>query len=179
MILVVLVNGLGAWPASYAVSSETSALRLRARSQGIGWFSYSLASGVMSFVLPYIYNPDSGDLRAQTGYVLSGSCIFGLVVAWFLVPELKDRSIVEIDQMFTLQLKTREFRGWKAEEEELPYPSETTEKLERPVRPRLDGRRTFTRTITLTEPAIPEEEPKLQGDTSANDEPSIPKDESK
>ncbi|KAH7075039.1 general substrate transporter [Paraphoma chrysanthemicola] len=115
MILVVLVNGLGAWPASYAVSSETSALRLRARSQGIGWFSYSLASAVVSFVLPYIYNPDAGNLRAKTGFVLAGSCALGFVGAWFLVPEMFNRSAAEIDSMFVLRLPTRAFKTWKPE----------------------------------------------------------------
>ncbi|EQL01872.1 alpha glucoside transporter [Ophiocordyceps sinensis CO18] len=39
MILVVVVAGLGVWPASYTVGSETSSLHLRARSQGVGWLT--------------------------------------------------------------------------------------------------------------------------------------------
>lgn len=41
-MIVVFAAGVGVWPASYAVASEASALRLRSKTQGIGWLSYGL-----------------------------------------------------------------------------------------------------------------------------------------
>lgn len=41
-MIVVFAAGIGVWPASYAVASEASALRLRSKTQGIGWISYGL-----------------------------------------------------------------------------------------------------------------------------------------
>lgn len=41
-MIVVFAAGVGVWPASYAVASEASALRLRSKTQGIGWLAYGL-----------------------------------------------------------------------------------------------------------------------------------------
>jgi len=117
MLSLALVNGLGSWPASYAVAGETSSLRLRARSQGIGWLFHSLALGAMAIVLPYIFNPDAGDLGAKTGFVYAGLCLLGTGLAWWLVPEMRGRSNVDIDRMFNLGLKTRDFKTWGLGEE--------------------------------------------------------------
>ena len=109
MMLVITICGLGAWPASFVVASETSALHLRAKAQGIGWFIAGLTSGIAGFVLPYIFNPDQGNLRAKTGFVYAGFCALGVVIAWFSVPEMKGRTHDEIDRLFELKTPTRRF----------------------------------------------------------------------
>jgi len=115
MILVTVTCGLSAWPASHVVCAETSALHLRGKAQGIAWFTVGVVSSLMGFVLPYIFNPDQGNLRAKTGFVFSGLCAVGAVVVWFWVPEMKGRTPAEIDRMFELGLKAGEFKAWKAE----------------------------------------------------------------
>lgn len=114
-MLVVIVNGVGSWPASYAVGGEASSLRLRARSQGIGWFTNSLGNGAMSLALPYIFNPDAGNLRAKLGFILSAFCLVGLAISWLMVPEMRHRSNAEIDRMFDIRLPTRKFKTWMPE----------------------------------------------------------------
>ncbi|KAK4213405.1 maltose permease [Rhypophila decipiens] len=113
MIAVITICGLGAWPCSFAVGAETSALDLRAKTQGIGWFTAGAASALFGFVLPYIFNPDQGDLRAKTGFVFTGLCVIGVVITYFYVPDMKDRTQAEIDHMFDLGLSARKFAAWK------------------------------------------------------------------
>lgn len=108
-----MTGGLGIWPASYAVTAETSSLQLRAKSQGIAWFSNGITSGIFSIILPYIYNPDEGNLGGKTGFVMAGFTIVAVVVTWLWVPEMKGRSHLEIDQMFELGLPTRAFKKWR------------------------------------------------------------------
>ncbi|KAK1994786.1 MFS general substrate transporter [Colletotrichum falcatum] len=125
MIVVVVVAGLGVWPASHAVGAETSALHLRSKAQGIGWFTAGANNAVFGFVLPYMFNPDKGNLKAKTGFVFAGLCALGLVVSFFLVPEMKGRTPAEIDRMFELGLPARQFRHWtnpsaRLEEKESP-----------------------------------------------------------
>ncbi|KAJ0415174.1 general substrate transporter [Aspergillus carlsbadensis] len=100
LMLVITICGLSTWPASYAFSAEASSLKLRAKTQGIGWLVHCVAVGVLSLVLPYIFNPDEGALRAKTGFVYTELCILGLVLTWLLVPEMKDCTPLEIDRMF-------------------------------------------------------------------------------
>lgn len=115
MILVITVCGLGCWPCSFAVGSEVSALELRAKAQGVGWFTAGAAASLFGFVLPYIFNPDQGNLRAKTGFVFAGLCALGAGVTFFYVPEMKGRAAAEIDGMFELGLEARAFKGWKGD----------------------------------------------------------------
>ncbi|RAH81212.1 MFS general substrate transporter [Aspergillus japonicus CBS 114.51] len=117
--LVVVFNGAGAWPATYAVGAETSSLRLRAKTQGLGWLVNCLATGVAGLVLPYAFNPDQGALGAKTGFLFSASSIVALVITWFLVPEMRNRTPTEIERMFGNHLPTKEFRKWSPEMDEV------------------------------------------------------------
>ena len=114
MILVVVICGMGAWPASYAVNGEASSLRLRAKTQGLGVLCYMLSNVVLSLVLPYIYNPDAGDLKGKTGFVYAGLCLFTWTLTWFMIPEMKGRTVLEIDAMFEAKLPCSEFKNWSS-----------------------------------------------------------------
>ncbi|KAL0943362.1 maltose permease (alpha glucoside transporter) [Colletotrichum truncatum] len=112
LIAVVIVAGLGVWPASHVVGAETSALHLRSKAQGIGWFTAGANNSIFGFVLPYIFNPDKGNLKAKTGFVYAGLCALGLVVSFLCIPEMKGRTPAEIDRMFESKLPARKFRHW-------------------------------------------------------------------
>ncbi|KAJ5833922.1 hypothetical protein N7474_002233 [Penicillium riverlandense] len=115
MMIVTIVCGLGIWPASHVVAAEASSLRLRAKTQGIGWFVSGITSGVFSIILPYFYNADQGDLKAKTGFVMAGFALLGVVGVWLFIPEMKGRSPMEIDRMFALRLPTRAFKHWASD----------------------------------------------------------------
>jgi hypothetical protein len=73
MLLVVVAAGVGAWrkwilwyvlvnvmlnvcaAASYAVAGETSSYRVRAKTQGLGWFMYGLGTMVFGLAMPYLF----------------------------------------------------------------------------------------------------------------------------
>jgi hypothetical protein len=110
-MLVITICGLSAWPASYAFGAEASSLHLRAKSQGLGWLVHCTTTGVLGLVLPYIFNPDEGALRAKTGFLYTGFSILGLVVTWVLVPEMKDCTPLEVDRIFETGGGTRGFSG--------------------------------------------------------------------
>lgn len=116
MMVIVVVCGLGCWPASYAIAGEASALSLRAKTQGIGVFVHNLFNIIFNLILPYIYNPDSGNLRAKTGFVYAGFCFIAFAGSYFLIPEMKGRSIVELDRMFEMKVPARGFRKWRDEQ---------------------------------------------------------------
>ncbi|KAJ5118299.1 Major facilitator superfamily domain general substrate transporter [Penicillium atrosanguineum] len=115
MMIVTMICGLGIWPASHVIAAETSSLQLRAKTQGIGWFVSGVAQGVFSISLPYIYNLDAGNLKAKTGFVMAGFAAIAIVATWIWVPEMKGRSPMEIDRMFSLSLKTRDFKNWRSD----------------------------------------------------------------
>ncbi|KAH6625883.1 general substrate transporter [Boeremia exigua] len=118
MMLTIVTAGVGVWPASFAIAAETSSLQLRARTQGLGWCVSAFGTTIVGLVLPYVFNPDEGNLRGKTGFTYFGSCLIGAAVSWYLIPEMKGRSVAEIDRMFELKLTARQFNGWKSESTE-------------------------------------------------------------
>ncbi|KAJ5330139.1 hypothetical protein N7452_010529 [Penicillium brevicompactum] len=115
LMLVVTISGLGSWPASQVVSTEASSLKLRSQTLAIGWFTAGVGTGVFAIILPYIYNPDEGNFRAKTGFVMMGIATVGFVLTWLIVPEMKDRTPMEIDRMFALRLPARRFKNWQSD----------------------------------------------------------------
>lgn len=110
-----MVSGLGSWPASHVIATETSSLQLRAKTQGIGWFTAGVGAGVFAIILPYIYNSDKGNLRAKTGFVMVGFVGVAITIVWLTIPEMKGRTPMEIDRMFALRLPTRGFKQWQSD----------------------------------------------------------------
>ena len=115
MTAIVVVCGVGVWPASHVVAAETSSLHLRAKTQGVGWFACGLTTAVFSITLPYIYNTDQGNLKAKTGFVMAGFTIVGFIGTYIALPEMKGRTPMQIDRMFDLKLPTRRFECWKSD----------------------------------------------------------------
>jgi SP family general alpha glucoside:H+ symporter-like MFS transporter len=113
MVGVLIVCGMGCWPASYAIVGETSSLKLRAATQGVAGVVGQVSSVLLGGVLPFIYNPDAGNMGAKTGFLYCALCAIGLAMLWFFLPEMKDRSAAELDQMFEMRLPTRKFEKWK------------------------------------------------------------------
>lgn len=115
MMAVIVVCGVGVWPASHVVAAETSSLQLRAKAQGIGWFACGLTTAVFSIILPYIYNADQGNLKAKTGFVMAGFTVVGFIGTYITLPEMKGRTPTQIDRMFDVELPTRNFKYWKSD----------------------------------------------------------------
>jgi len=118
MMLTIVVAGVGVWPASFAIAAETSSLQLRARTQGLGWCVSAFSTAISGIALPYVFNPDEGNLRGKTGFTYTATSLMGAAVAWYLIPEMKGRSVADIDRMFELKLEARQFKGWKSESTE-------------------------------------------------------------
>lgn len=94
------------------MGGEISSLRLRAKSQGLGWAFGGIGNFVFSTIVPFIYNADAGNLRAKIGFVWVGISALTLVAVWFLIPETYMRTPYQLDVMFEQKLPTRKFRHW-------------------------------------------------------------------
>jgi MFS family permease len=125
LILVISIAGVGVWPVAYVVSSESSSLRLRSKTQGLTWIGGGLIKAGFDLGIPYAYNPDSANLRGKTGFIFCGTALIGVIVTWFFVPEMKGRTPVEIDRLFELKIAAWRFQdvnfGEYADSAEEPF----------------------------------------------------------
>lgn len=97
-------------PISYTIIAETSSVRLRALSTGVGRGAYYVAEIPMIFLASWMLNPTGGNLAGKCGYVWGGTAIVCWVMAYFFLPELKHRTYRESDILFNRKIAARKFK---------------------------------------------------------------------
>ncbi|KAJ3496121.1 hypothetical protein NLG97_g2889 [Lecanicillium saksenae] len=109
LISFIFAGTLG--PISYTVIAETSSVRLRALTTGVGRAAYYVAEIPMIYLASQLLNPTGWNLAGKCGYVWGGTALVCLVSAYFGLPELKDRSYREADILFNRKVSARKFKS--------------------------------------------------------------------
>ncbi|KAK8202226.1 hypothetical protein M8818_005753 [Zalaria obscura] len=109
-LIVSVFFAFAAAPVSWAIIGETSAIRLRPLTTGIGRASYYIIEIPCIFLGSYMLNPTGANLGGKCGYVWGGTALFCWIVAFFYLPEMKGRSYREIDIMFRRRIPARKFK---------------------------------------------------------------------
>ncbi|KAK2925666.1 hypothetical protein FoTM2_014032 [Fusarium oxysporum f. sp. vasinfectum] len=109
LISFVYAGSLG--PISYTIIAETSSIRLRALSTGVGRAAYYIAEIPMIYLASRLLNPTGWNLGGKCGYVWGGTAVVCFVSAYFFLPELKDRSYRETDILFKRKIPARKFKS--------------------------------------------------------------------
>jgi len=110
-LIVSVLFTLGPAPASWVIIGETSSIRLRPLTTGIGRGCYYLVNIPCIFLASYMLNPEGGNLGGKCGYVWAGTAFFCLILAYFYVPEMKGRSYREIDILFNRHVPARKWKN--------------------------------------------------------------------
>ena len=118
---------LGPAPASWVIIGETSAIRLRPLTTGMGRASYYIVEIPCIFLASYMLNPyvgllslptlmvtitdivQGGNLAGKCGYVWGATGFLCFVTAYFFLPEMKNRSYREIDILFKRKVPARKW----------------------------------------------------------------------
>ncbi|KAL1872897.1 hypothetical protein Plec18167_006547 [Paecilomyces lecythidis] len=87
-------------PVSYIVVSEAAASRVKEKTNLLASVISILTTFITSFTIPYLLSPPYAALGGKIGFIYGSICFAMVVVAWFLIPELKGRSLEEVDQLF-------------------------------------------------------------------------------
>ncbi|KAI0109259.1 general substrate transporter [Nemania sp. FL0031] len=109
-LIISVLFTLGPAPASWVIIGETSSIRLRPLTTGIGRASYYIVEIPLIFLSSYLLNPTGANLGGKCGYVWGGTGLFCFVVAYFYLPEMKNRSYREIDIMFRRRVPARQWK---------------------------------------------------------------------
>lgn len=109
IISFVYAGSLG--PITYSIIAETSSVRLRALSTGVGRAAYYVAEIPMIYLASQMLNPTGWDLAGKCGYVWGGTACVCFISAYFCLPELKNRSYRELDILFNRKVSARKFKS--------------------------------------------------------------------
>lgn len=100
---------------AYALLGEVATARLRGKTVALG---LALQNGIylaISFILPYLFNPDKANLGAKVAFIFAAISVLCLVYLFYYQPETTGRSYEELDEMFMKHIPARQFKHYKPE----------------------------------------------------------------
>jgi SP family sugar:H+ symporter-like MFS transporter len=106
-----LCSNLGWGSCVWIITAESPTLQLREKSLSISTSFSFLTVVVISYVAPFIQN-NPGNLGPKIGFIWGAFSLFGAVFVYFCVPEMKGRSLEELDELFNEKVPARKFKGY-------------------------------------------------------------------
>ncbi|EXJ68167.1 uncharacterized protein A1O5_08782 [Cladophialophora psammophila CBS 110553] len=100
-------------PYLYLCAGEIPTQRLRGYTLGMAIGISFAWNWVATFTAPYFLNPLDLNWSGKYGYIWFASNVIILIFVYFVVPETKDRTLEEIDEMFDEKIGARKFRNYK------------------------------------------------------------------
>ncbi|KIX01019.1 uncharacterized protein Z518_10085 [Rhinocladiella mackenziei CBS 650.93] len=95
--------------ASYPVATEVVSTRLRAWTVGTATALGYILAWLVSFCSPYFINPAELGWGVQYGYIWAGSNFACVVFFFFFMPEMKGRTLEELDELFLNRVSVWDF----------------------------------------------------------------------
>ncbi|KZT51696.1 MFS monosaccharide transporter-like protein [Calocera cornea HHB12733] len=111
VVYMVFYNGLiSAY--SWVLGGEIPSQRLRSMTLGVSACVGFVEGWLAVFTAPYFINPDALNWSAKYGYIWFPSCTITAIVIFFVMPETKDRTLEELDEMFAARLPALKFKNY-------------------------------------------------------------------
>ncbi|PSN59452.1 general substrate transporter [Corynespora cassiicola Philippines] len=125
---VIYICGYNGMVATYAwlAGGEIPSQRLRSYTFGIAAAVGFAGAWLATFTAPYFINPGSLNWGPEYGWIWAPSCFITVAWVYFYLPEIKNRTLEEIDEMFEAKLPARKFRKYVCTGRHIP-----DEKLDR------------------------------------------------
>ncbi|BDD57002.1 hypothetical protein MAP00_002411 [Monascus purpureus] len=112
-ILIYQAIAGGCWGScTWITTSEAAAAAVREKTIMTATFMSFCMVLIITYVNPYVQNEGYGNLGARVGFVYGGCSFLALLWTFFFLPELKGRSLEELDEMFTARVPTRKFKDY-------------------------------------------------------------------
>ncbi|TPX07934.1 uncharacterized protein E0L32_010389 [Thyridium curvatum] len=96
------------------VQAEVPHTTLRDKSMMVFWTFNNIFNFAATFTLPYLLKAPYANLQSRVGFIYGATSLLALIWGYFYLPDLKGRSLEEIDEMFEARVPARKSRGWKS-----------------------------------------------------------------
>ncbi|KEY67027.1 hypothetical protein S7711_04709 [Stachybotrys chartarum IBT 7711] len=126
MYLWAIIYQVSLGACGFVLASEIATLRLRASTQALVTVMNGVWGLIMQFTIPYMINPDSGNLGGRTGFIFFGTGLLTAIAGYFMFPETKGITFEKMDKLYESGVSPRHFKKAAASIEE----SEAGEKTE-------------------------------------------------
>ncbi|RMJ10737.1 hypothetical protein CDV36_009624 [Fusarium kuroshium] len=105
-----LIYQLSIGATGFVLASEIATMRLRAATQGLITITNSLWGLIMQFTVPYMINPDAGDLGGKVGFIFLATGLIASAGGWYFFPETKGLSFERLDELYAMNVPPRHFK---------------------------------------------------------------------
>ncbi|KAK9311577.1 general substrate transporter [Lipomyces starkeyi] len=105
-----LIYQLSIGATGFVLASEIATMRLRGATQGLITITNSLWGLIMQFTVPYMINPDAGNLGGKVGFIFLATGLIAGVGGWYLFPETKGLSFEKLDELYAMKVPPRHFK---------------------------------------------------------------------
>ncbi|KAK6403872.1 hypothetical protein LTR95_018913 [Oleoguttula sp. CCFEE 5521] len=102
-------------PAGWVVIGEIFQLPIRSKGVALSTASNWFWNCIIAVIIPYIVDPDYGNLGATVFFVWGSTCLSCIAFAYFFVPETKGLTLEQVDKMME-EVPARLSGGWKPRE---------------------------------------------------------------
>ena len=92
-------------PIAYVIGSEIGTAALREKTMSFTSSINVVAAWLVAFCVPYLLE----DIGASIGWLFGGFSIVATAYAYFCVPEIMNRSLEELDELFANHVSARKF----------------------------------------------------------------------
>lgn len=113
---------------SFVVVSEVAAQHVREKTNLLACVISVLTTFVTSFTCPYLFRRRYAGLGAKVGYIYGSTTLAMVVATYFFIPELKGRTLEEIDQLFESGEPMRKLRQVRTKPAEQLFSAQVTSK---------------------------------------------------
>ncbi|KAI0019703.1 general substrate transporter [Xylariomycetidae sp. FL0641] len=96
-------------PCSFIIVSEVATQRLKEKTNLLACVVSVLTTFVTSFTIPYLIKPDYANLGGKVGFIYGSINLVMVAVIFLCIPELKGRTLEEVDQLFASGAPLRSF----------------------------------------------------------------------
>ncbi|RFU27459.1 hypothetical protein B7463_g8878, partial [Scytalidium lignicola] len=104
---------LGWAPIVHSLSAEIPSTPLRDMTYRTGGIVNIVTQFVVSFSLPYMVYAPYANLGSKVGFIYGAFAILSVIFTFFYVPEVRGRSLEEIDELFTSGIPIHQFSDAK------------------------------------------------------------------
>ncbi|GIC94605.1 putative MFS alpha-glucoside transporter [Aspergillus udagawae] len=109
----------------FVLASEIATVRLRSTTQGLVTITNAAWGLIMQFTIPYMINPDAGNLGGKVGFIFLGTGLIAAIGGWYLYPETKGISFEAMDELYASGTAPRHFSAVSEQQRGIPLESKT------------------------------------------------------
>jgi hypothetical protein len=97
---------------AWLCGGELPTQRLRSHTFGLAAAGGFAGAWLITFTAPYFINIQALNWGPRYGFIWFPSCVIAATWVFFFLPEVKNRTLEEIDEMFEARLPARKFRTY-------------------------------------------------------------------